>query len=365
MKYPRRTPGALVLFAAFGALLLLGGLTPLRSRADVTLQATLTPTVVINGPLGSLQQVQYSTNVADTNSWLPLAMVRMDLPVKNFFDTTANGSQRFYRTVLMGFMDTNLVWIPPGTFLMGSPTNEQGHSANEGPQTQVTLTEGFLMGRYEVRYAEMLAYVTNYVGNTNGAATFTQMPATMVSWSNAVAYCALRTDYERAQGMIPPDWAYRLPTEVEWEYACRAGTTTPFNLGSELRHDAVRMDANFNGSVPYPTNVVPVAPPIAVFTNVGSFAPNAFGLYDMHGNEVEWCMDTAPAIGGGVGSLSGGAITNPVAVTVEGSIHVIRGGHFGSQGLECRSAHRRGSLTVNVSNGFRIVLSPTNAAVLP
>jgi formylglycine-generating enzyme required for sulfatase activity len=129
------------------------------ARAQTSLQAGLTPTVIINGPLGSLQQVQYSTNVADPTSWTALTAVRVDAPVKYFFDTSGSGQQRFYRTMLMGVADTNLVWIPPGTFLMGSPSNEVLRSAAEGPQTPVTLTQGFLTGRFEVRVPELVAYL--------------------------------------------------------------------------------------------------------------------------------------------------------------------------------------------------------------
>ena len=124
-----------------------------------------------------------------------------------------------------------------------------------------------------------------------------KIPAYAVAWADATNYCSLRTAYAQAQGILPAGWAYRLPTEAEWEYACRAGTTTPFGIGTgnELRNDGVRADAWFNGAQPYPTNLVaiaPVTPAASGYTNVGLFLPNAFGLYDMHGNELEWCLDS-------------------------------------------------------------------------
>jgi len=332
-------------------------------NAQTSLQATLTPTIIIHGLLGSVQQVQFSTNLADTNSWIPLAVIRMDAPTKPFFDTTAGGSQRFYRTVLIGVTDTNLVWIPPGTFLMGSPSNEAARFSSEGPQTPVTLTQGFLMGRYEVRVPEMAAYVTSFAQYVNGSNS--GHPAFSVTWQDATNYCALRTAYERAQGMIPADWAYRLPTEAEWEYACRAGTTTPFNLGNELRNDAVRSDAWFNGAFPYPTNLVvvsPITPGFGGWTNVGSFQANAFGLYDMHGGEPEWCLDTylfnlLPA-------YSGVAVTNPVAPQL-GDYAVYRGGGLTDPASRCRSAVRRIFRTdTPIEIGFRVVLSPVSSPVL-
>ncbi|HLP78154.1 MAG TPA: formylglycine-generating enzyme family protein [Candidatus Paceibacterota bacterium] len=353
----------------FAGLLMVGVSSPNLSHAETSLQASLTPTVTITGILGSLQQVQYSTNMADTNGWSPLAVVRMDASVKSFYDATASGPQRFYRTVLMGVTDTNLVWVPPGTFLMGSPSNEVTRSSTEGPQTPVTLTQGFLMGRYEVRIPEMAVYLTNYAYLSNGSNA--RYPVYLSTWQDATNYCGLRTDYERAQGMIPSDWAYRLPTEVEWEYACRAGTTTPFSFGNELRNDAVRSDAWFDGNAPYPTNLVVVGgitPGNSGWTNVGSFPANAFGLCDMHGSETEWCLDTYPgstSIQNPIYAYPGVAITNPVAPRL-GDYAIYRGGGKVDPAYRCRSATRR-VFRVDTSNtiGFRVVLSPTNSPVLP
>ncbi|MGC3958331.1 MAG: formylglycine-generating enzyme family protein [Verrucomicrobiota bacterium] len=333
------------------------GLGVIRGLADTALNASLVPAITISGPLNSLQQVQYSTNLADTNAWTILAHVRLDTTPKPYYDATAGGEKRFYRTKIVGVADTNLVWIPPGTFLMGSPTNEQGRFTSEGPQTLVTLTKGFLIGRFEVRSPEWLQIMGSYpsgVTSTNSNAAVDSM-----SWGDASNYCAIRTTVDVAAGRIPTNWFYRLPTEAEWEYACRAGTTTPFGIGfgTELRNDAVRMDANINGSAPYPTNIAAINPLLySSLFPVGHYTPNAFGLYDMHGNIEEYCWDN---LGGAmVGNLPGGAATNPVGL-VGGPRPIVRGG--AASAVECRSAFRRGVSTFAGGRGLRVVLIPADS----
>jgi sulfatase modifying factor 1 len=366
-------------FFSFGAIT--------HGLAQTTLEARLVPSVMISGPVGSLQQIQYSTNLADPNAWTILSHVRLDAPSKPFYDENAAGAKRFYRTKIVGVADTNLVWIPPGTFLMGSPENETGRVATatsgsgaEGPQTLVTLTKGFFMGRYEVKNIEWLAYMTNppsggdiLDNDPQYNVTYYQRAASLgTSIGNlyplATNYCHLRTVAELQQGLIPPGWRYRLPTEAEWEYACRAGSTTPFGIGSgqELRNDAVRQDAAFEGTAPYPTNLTAISPiHYGIFVDgfalklrppVGSFSANAFGLYDMHGNVAELCWDYLG------GNLPGGAVTNlvggdPLALAVL----VGRGGSYSHFGTDCRSA-RRATFQHQIwgRTGLRVVLIPAD-----
>jgi len=343
-----------------------------RARAATTLDAKLVPAIVISGPLNSLQQVQYSTNLVDTNAWTVLSYLRLELTPKAFYDVSASGERRFYRTKMIGVADTNLVWIPPGTFLMGSPTNEEGRistgitsSGAEGPQTVVTLTKGFLMGRFEVKNAEWVAYMTNiwaYSGEINEANGF-RRPVHGVTWLDASNYCAFRTADEQQRGLIPPGWIYRLPTEAEWEYACRAGTSTPFGIGNgtELRNDDVRHDAYIDGHSPYPTNLV-----AAGVTNlgpatvpVGSYSANGWGLYDMHGNVSEYCWDKLSTSG-----LPGGAVTNLLGFIGGDPRPSIRGGGFDSPGSDCRSARRRfptsAQNATSLDSGLRVVLIPVD-----
>ncbi len=177
----------------------------------------------------------------------------------------------------------NLVWIPCGTFTMGSPASEPARYAYEGPQTRVTISQGFWMGKHEVTQAEYQSVMGDNPSHFQGA----NLPVENVSWHDAVAYCAALTARERSAGRLPAGYSYRLPTEAEWEYACRAGTTTAFHYGNELRSGM----ANFYGYYEYPPCGSstwycpnPGGTYLGRTTSVGSYAPNVWGLYDKHGN---------------------------------------------------------------------------------
>jgi formylglycine-generating enzyme required for sulfatase activity len=166
-----------------------------------------------------------------------------------------------------------MVSIPGGTFMMGSPETEEGRDSDEGPQHQVTV-EPFYMGKYPVTQAQWEAVMGNNPSKFKGK----NRPVEKVSWNEAVEFC------KRLSEMMGK--TYRLPSEAQWEYACRAGTTTPFYFGETITTDI----ANYDGNSTYAEG------PKGVYrketTEVGSFPPNAFGLYDMHGNIWEWCADS-------------------------------------------------------------------------
>jgi formylglycine-generating enzyme required for sulfatase activity len=231
---------------------------------------------------------------------------------------------------------------------MGSPSSESGRYDDEGPQHQVTVS-GFYMGKYEVTQAEY----QSVMGTNPSYFTGSNLPVESVTWYEAVEYCnrlsqrdGLTSAYQISGTNVTCNWnanGYRLPTEAEWEYACRAGTTTPFNTGNNITTD----QANYNGDYPYNGN--PVGINRGKTTTVGSFSPNAWGLYDMHGNVFEWCWDW-------YGNYSSEAQTNPRGPTA-GSNRVRRGGVWsnGEQGM--RSA-RRASIEPSYRNstlGFRLV----------
>jgi formylglycine-generating enzyme required for sulfatase activity len=255
------------------------------------------------------------------------------------------------------------VRINGGTFMMGSPAGEPERKGDE-VQHQVTVSS-FYMGKYEVtqkEYQEVMGTNPSYFKGDN-------LPVERVSWYDAVEYCNKRSQKE---GLTPAytinknqsdpnnknsvdtiKWTvtwnknangYRLPTEAEWEYACRAGTTTPFSTGDNI----TTSQANYDGDNPYNNNAKGIYREKT--TTVGSFAPNGWGLYDMHGNVFEWCWDW-------YGTYSSGAQTNSVGA-VFGSFRVARGGCWLLVALGARSSYRGGAANPILEEntvGFRLV----------
>jgi formylglycine-generating enzyme required for sulfatase activity len=244
----------------------------------------------------------------------------------------------------------NMSWIPAGTFTMGSPATEVERDATEGPLTQVTLSRGFWMGRYEVTQGEYMELMGSNPSQFSGNAN---RPVEKVTWEEARAYCAALTTRERISGKLTAEYEYRLPIEAEWEYACRAGTVTAFHYGTALRSGM----ADFNGQSEYAAAVGTTPNPSGAKPgstgSVGRFIPNAWGLYDMHGGVWEWCLDWSSA------SLPGGSVANTLGVA-DGTHRVVRGGSWNTIARGCRSASRNGTMPNEriYENGFRLVLAP-------
>jgi formylglycine-generating enzyme required for sulfatase activity len=238
----------------------------------------------------------------------------------------------------------NMVYIQPGSFTMGSPASEPGRGSIEGPQTVVTLTRGFWMGKFEVTQEDFEA-VTG--AGTASVLYGPWMPVDFANWSNATNYCQKLTARETAAGRLPVGFSYRLPTEAEWEYACRAGTTNAFAIGNGTSLSSEQ--ANFDGG--FPAGGAPVGKYRNATTVGGTFAPNGWGLYDMHGNCWEWCQDL-------YGPYPGGSVTDPKGAS-SGTNHVLRGGGYTSVGNSCRSAKRdnRAPSYSNFGQGIRVVLA--------
>ena len=204
------------------------------------------------------------------------------------------------------------VAIPAGTFMMGSPTDEVDRNDNES-QHEVSLS-AFKMSAHEVTFAQYDAFceATKRKKPSDEGWGRGQRPVINVSGDDATAF---------AKWM-----GCRLPTEAEWEYACRAGSTAPFNTGENLTTN----QANYDGNYPYNKNTTGIYREQS--TEVGSFAPNAYGLYDMHGNVWEWCRDWR-------GDYPSTSQSNPTGPT-EGQFRVLRGGSWGDDARDCRSAFR-------------------------
>ncbi|HEY2252931.1 MAG TPA: formylglycine-generating enzyme family protein, partial [Planctomycetaceae bacterium] len=258
---------------------------------------------------------------------------------QTLIEGTKAGQERDDNGVKMKF-----VWCPPGKFVMGSPQDEPVRFDSEN-QVDVVLTRGFWIGRYEVTQGEWAQLKTpllwkgqEYVKEGD------DFPATYLSWENAMAFCRKLTRQERAAGRLPPGSHYTIPTEAQWEYACRAGTTTRFCFGDDeqllkdyawFREVVAGLDERYAHAV-------------------GQKKPNPWGIHDMYGNVSEWCRD------GWQKKLPGG--TDPCAVPSD-DIRVIRGGHIHFPGVVCKSAYRDGERARDRANmfggpGLRVVLCP-------
>jgi formylglycine-generating enzyme required for sulfatase activity len=194
----------------------------------------------------------------------------------------------FLTDALGNSVGLEMVSIPGGSFLMGSPETELymtvRHLDSEGPQHPV-IVQPFFMGKYLVTQAQWRAVAALpkinhdlelYPSYCQGA----MRPVNRVSWFESVEFCERLSAHTGLE--------YRLPSEAEWEYACRAGTTTPFHFGETITSDLVNYDGTLD---PYPYASALKGIYRGCTTDVGSFPPNAFGLYDMHGNAFEWCLD--------------------------------------------------------------------------
>lgn len=237
----------------------------------------------------------------------------------------------------------NMVHIEPGTFTMGSADSEPGRDAREGPATVVTISYEYWIGKYEVTQTE---FVTVTGSNSSFFIYDGRLPVDFVNWNQATNYCQKLTSREAQAGRLPIGYRYRLPTEAEWEYACRAGRTTPFSVGDGSNLSS--FEANFDGGFPYGSAAT--GPYLNHTTIVGVFAPNAWGLYDMHGNVWEWCHNAYEP-------YPGGFVTDPGIGASVGQ-RALRGGGFTSVGKACRSAKRdpRSPTYATVGQGFRVVL---------
>ncbi len=237
-----------------------------------------------------------------------------------------------------------LLLIPKGTFMMGSPESEQGRNVDE-TQHEVTISKDYYLGVYEITQAQYEKVMGKnpslfqgaIVGNENA-----YLPVDNVSWDVVVEFCKKLSDLpeEKKAGRM-----YRLPTEAEWEYACRAGSKTAYSFDDE--EGLLPEYGWFSRNSSRRTHTV------------GLLEPNAWGLHDMHGNVWEWCSDWYE-------EYPKGAVSDPTGPK-EGSDRVIRGGSWDYEAAHCRSANRNGrdpSFRFDYY-GFRVALSPSGIPQSP
>lgn len=247
-------------------------------------------------------------------------MAMADLP---FLDSPAPGKS--YR-VSAGM---NMVWVAPGSFQMGDAMS--GGSADEQPVHEVRFTSGYWLGETAVTQGQWQAVMGNNPSYFKGD----NLPVQIVSWNEATEFCKKLTGRARAAGRLPAGMEYRLPTEAQWEYACRAGTK-----GDDAGNlDAVAWYSANSGKRTH---------------EVKTKSPNAWGLYDMHGNVWQWCADW-------YGNYPAGMQVNPTGPG-SGAERVLRGGCWTSAGSDCRSAVRKHDNPARVPQwpGFRLAAVPSS-----
>lgn len=242
---------------------------------------------------------------------------------------------------------------PPGTVAIQAGSFQMGSNApsgppyygnfNERPVHDVTISYCYWMGQFEVTQAEYVVLMGTNPSYFTGA----NRPVERVSWHSARAYCAALTAQQSALGNVPPGYQYRLPTEAEWEYACRAGTTTEFNVGSELFCNQAKFHYSYHSN----TACYSSGSSEASTVSVDSYAPNAWGLFGMHGNVREWCLDSYAV-------YSTAPVMDPFVTG--GLSRLVRGGNWENNSQSCRSALRLFSPPGHTyfGIGFRVVLAP-------
>ncbi|MGI8604595.1 MAG: formylglycine-generating enzyme family protein [Verrucomicrobiales bacterium] len=223
-------------------------------------------------------------------------------------------------------------WCPPGRFIMGSPSTEPERRPGES-QVAVTLSNGFWAGKFEITQGQWKRVLGEFPGKFT-AGEGEDFPVYTVNFAEAEGFCRKLTDKAHLSGELPMEWEFRLPTEAQWEFACRAGTTTATSFGNKLSSK----QANFQGK---PYNGGEEGPSLQRAARVGSYPANPWGLHDVHGNVFEWCRDWYHA------KLPGG--TDPDLYSAQESAsksehgdvsRVRRGGCWADEGWPCRSAFR-------------------------
>jgi formylglycine-generating enzyme required for sulfatase activity len=231
-------------------------------------------------------------------------------------------------------LDLEMIWVEPGTFTMG-----QYDISNASPEHKVTLTQGFYLGKYEVtqkQYEKVMGENPSYFKGYN-------RPVECVSWNDAMAFCQALTKKKRKRG-----WEFTLPTEAQWEYACRAGTTTAYSWGDTITSD----DANYNWDGDWNTGA-----DFQQTRDVGQYSANPWGFFDMHGNVWEWTADF-------FGLYQKSSVIYSQTQTRVNRTRVNRGGSWSNTATDLRSATRCQPFPTaqNYAYGFRVAFQQVEKA---
>ena len=276
---------------------------------------------------------------------------------KLFFCSKETSDNKNFTIQLSDTVNLDMIWIEPGTFMMGSPEDELGRDPEKETLHEVTLTTDYWVGKYEVTQSQYEAVMGTNPSRNYGVGD--DYPVYYVSWNDAMDFCAKLTETEKAAGRLPGRYEYTLPTEAQWEYACRAGTTTALNNGKNLSDMDKCPEMDEVGWYGYNTGEYDSNGKHAgegKTYSVGQKLPNAWGLYDMHGNVNEWCLDWYRD---GNGDYPASSVTDPTGdSTGLAHIIIIRGGGWVDYAYGCRSADRHSVFTNYRSRsiGFRVAL---------
>ncbi|WP_416667691.1 bifunctional serine/threonine-protein kinase/formylglycine-generating enzyme family protein [Egbenema bharatensis] len=319
---------------------------------NLGIAATSMVTVMMGGRMIERQKSNGLIHASSFQSF-PLQTFRFETVTVDEYGSIVDHPQsqaQFFVEDLGNNVFLEMIEIPGGTFWMGSPEEEKERFTEESPQKRVRLPS-FFMSKFPITQSQYMAIVKQNPSRFVGA----NRPVEMVSWHDAEVFCQALS---QRTGRV-----YQLPSEAQWEYACRAGTTTPFHYGKTI----TTLLANYNGS----ESILGSEPTYHLetkgeyrqhTTEVGKFPPNLFGLYDMHGNVWEWCQDIWH-------DNYRGSPTDGSAWMMQGDMlrRVLRGGSWNASPRRCRSATRISNLpnTRDINNGFRVVFRPigVNGAV--
>ena len=246
-----------------------------------------------------------------------------------------NFSFEKFRTVSP--LGLEMIWCPPGSFQMGSSKNEVGRKENETLHT-ATISKGFYLGKYEVTQAQW----EKVMGSNPSFFIGTNRPVERVSWEQAKSFCEKLTQIDREKGILPDGWKYDLPTETEWEYACRAGSETRFAWGETIDQTLANYKSDINST-----------------QEIGFYISNTWGFFDMHGNVYEWVFDK-------IGNYSNTPVVDTKG-SKKGYNRVLRGGSWFNNENELRSADRASALPGISATfiGFRLALKQSVEDIVP